>query len=195
MRRLVTVLLATMPAFAGTVTNAAIGGFDTTTISGSANAYYIICGISPCADPNFISASASAIATTLGPVRNGFIQFSGNGGGEFGSGSFSVGGYSFQCGEFCPINQNPLPFTLGVPFEVNVSANAHVLGGIGGSGVISFQFSVFESILIPGFSAVPGSKIVVFDPPSVPEPATFIAVGLGLLSLVSARSIFTARRS
>jgi hypothetical protein len=195
MQRTILLLIATLPAFASTITNATISGLGTTTISGSATAAYFSGGFGP-PDPSSISASAIANATTLGPVRSGFIEITGSGSGESGVGSGSVGGYSFGCSFSCSpandLNGTPLPFTLGVPFQIDVSAFASAFGE--GSGNISFQFSVFESILIPGFAPLPGASVAVFDPPDVPEPATFAPLGVGLLSLVAIQFARRGRR-
>jgi len=191
MRRVITLLLATLPAFASTITSGQITGFGTTSVSASALVSYFGSSIG---DPSSISFSADANAETLGPIRSGFIEITGSGGGESGSGSGSVGGYSFGCSFTCSpmgyLNGTPLPFTLGVPFQVDASAFANLLGT--GSGLINFQFSVFESVTIPGFAAFPGEKVIVFDPPAVPEPATFIPVGLGLILLTT---VLATRRS
>jgi hypothetical protein len=66
-----------------------------------------------------------------------------------------------------------MPFTLGVPFDIDVSANAMILGPVYGAGDINLQFSLFETT---------GASVVVLDAAAaVPEPAMFTAVGLGLL--------------
>jgi len=179
-------LYLVVPAFGNTITSAGISGLGTTTVTASATAFYTVCGLS-CSDPVSISAGANANALTLGLVRDGFIEITGSGGGEFGNGSGSVDGYSFGCSFTCIpagyLNGSPLPFTLGVPFQVNVGAFASNSLGLEGSGDISFHFSVFESVTIPGFSSFPGASVTVYDAASVPEPATWLltAAGLGLL--------------
>jgi hypothetical protein len=179
MRRFGPLLLLALPALCGTVTDAWISGLPTTSVTARADAYYNLCGIY-CGggDPNFISASADVLAITLGPVRSGYIEMTGNGSGEYGAGRVSVGNYSYLCGELCPIpNGVWMPFTLGVPFDIDVSADAMILGPVYGAGDISLQFSLFENT---------GASVVVYDAAAaVPEPAMFTAVGLGLLGLVA----------
>ena len=191
MRRLALLLIAALPAFSSTITNATLTGFETTTVSGSAIAFYFG---NTSLDPNSIFASAHATGLTLGPVRSGFIEITGSGFGEFGGGNGSIGGYSFGCTAACSpsnyLNGTPLPFTLGVPFQIDVSAFASSLGT--GSGNISFQFSLFESASFPGFAAFPGEKVVIYDPPEAPEPATLMSVGLGLFSLAT---VYRRRRT
>jgi hypothetical protein len=183
MRRLIVLLIATLPAFANTfISPAEIGGFFTTIVSASAEVLY---GNYSPLDPPSLSTAASAGALTFGPLRNGFIEINGSGGGEFGNGSGSVGSYTFACGQVgCSgiLSGAPAPFELGVPFTISVSAFAAEIGMFGGSGDISFQFSLFE--VSPINPRLPGAPvIVVYDASSVPEPATFAAVGLGLLGL------------
>jgi hypothetical protein len=176
MRRFGSLLLLALPALGGTVTDAWISGLATTSVAARADAYYNPCGIyCGSGDPNFISDSADAFAMTLGPVRSGYIVMTGIGSGEYGAGRVSVGNYSFLCGEFCAIpNGVWMPFTLGVPFDIDVSAEAMIQGPIYGAGDITLQFSLFEST---------GASVVVYDAAAaaVPEPAMFTAVGLGLL--------------
>jgi hypothetical protein len=190
MRRIILLLIATLPAFASTITNATISGLGTNTISASATAAYFS-GFGN-SDPGSISASALVNAMTLGPVRNGFIEITGSGSGDSGSGNGSVGSYSFGCGFSCSpandFNGTPLPFTLGVPFQIDVGAFASLFGQ--GSGTISFQFSLFESFVpYPGFAALPGASVAIFDPPAVPEPAAILLGGTGLALLTLGRML------
>jgi hypothetical protein len=176
MQRFAPLLLLALPALGGTVTDAWISGLPTTSVTARADAYYNPCTIY-CAggDPYFISDSADAFAMTLGPVRSGYIVMTGIGSGEYGAGRVSVGNYSYLCGEVCAIpNGVWMPFTLGVPFDIDVSADAMILGPVYGAGDISLQFSLFEST---------GASVVVYDAAvaAVPEPAMFMAVGLGLI--------------
>lgn len=192
MQKLIGLLLATLPAFATVVTEpAGIGGFGTTTIGAGAEVFYE--NPSP-SDPGSLSTSAEATGLTLGPVRDGFIEITGGGGGEFGSGGGSVGPYSFGCGSAsCSglLFGEPLPFTLGVPFTIEVGAFASSFEE--GSGDIGFQFSVFESVVpAPGFPAILQS-VIVYDPSSVPEPATFALMGLGFV--VGLAKLHVARRA
>ena len=180
MRRFGPLLLLALPVLGGTVTDAWISGLPTTSVTARADAYYNPCGIY-CGggDPNFLFASADVLAITLGPVRSGYIEMTGNGSGEYGAGRVSVGNYSYLCGEVCPVpNGVWMPFTLGVPFDIDVSADAIILGPVYGAGTITLQFSLFEST---------GASVVVYDAAAVavPEPAMFTAVGLGLLGLVA----------
>ncbi len=171
-------LLLALPALGGTVTDAWIGGLSTTSVTARADAYYNPCGIYCGAVPPSLFAAADVTAVTLGPVRSGFIEMTGNGSGEYGAGRVSIGNYSYLCGELCPIPEGVwMPFTLGVPFDIDVSANAIILGPVYGAGDISLQFSLFENT---------GASVVVYDAAAaVPEPAMFTAVGLGLLGLVA----------
>src|SRR5207244_1514162 len=150
------------------ITNAGIAGLGSNNVSASAMALYFGGSCFQCpADPFSISADASATVTTLGPVRAGFIEIFGFGSGEFGNGSGSVGGYSFSCSLACTpgnyLDGTPMPFTLGVPFEVNVSAFASFPNS-GGSGQINFNFILFESVKpFEGFGPIPGGSVTVFD--------------------------------
>ena len=192
MKSLIALLIVGLPAMATPITNAGISGIGTTNVSASATAFYFGgCFLCP-ADPFSISADASASLTTLGPVRAGFIEIFGFGGGEFGSGSGSVGGYSFGCSFACSpgnyLNGTPLPFTLGVPFQVNVSAIAGFPAS-GGNGRMDFNFLLFESLepSLEGFHTQPGVSVTVFEVSDLPEPATFAPVAMGLLGLIWAK--------
>ena len=184
MHRVVAFLLAAMPALAIPITNASIAGFGAYTISASAQAYYYS-GIGT--DPSSIFASAEATGLTLGPVRNGFIEITGNGAGSYGNGHGSVGAYTMACGELCSgMYGVPMLFTLGTPFEIDVSAAAEILGSTQGFGGIDFQFSLFESVTaFQGAQAFPGAEVIIYDPAAAPEPATFVIVGLTLLWLAA----------
>jgi|GEM_PF-5269647 len=190
MRRLFILLLATLPAFASTVTSAEINGFDTTVVTGTAAvSYFGDTGL----DPSSISASTMANAITLGPVRPGFIEILGLGTSESGGGTVTIGGYSFSCSDFgCApqgeIHQADLPFTLGVPFQINISAFANSLND--GSSIVNFQFSLFESVDL-GFSFAPfaSESVLVYDAPAVPEPATVFLCAGGLALLAVGRRI------
>ena len=190
MRRLFILLLATLPAFASTVTSAEIDGFDTTVVTGTAMVSYFG---DTSLDPSSISASATATSITLGPVRPGFIEIQGWGTGEYGGGNVTIGGYSFSCSDSgCApqgyINQADLPFTLGVPFQINVSAFANSLND--GSGNINFEFSLFESVDLGfGYAPFAGESVLVYDPPAVPEPATILLCAGGLTLLTAGRRI------
>jgi hypothetical protein len=198
MQRFIALLALAGPALGTVVTNAQISGLSTTVVSASAMAYYNPCEFSLCgSDPSFISASADVTGLTLGPVRAGFIQITGNGAGAYGIGKGSVGSYNFGCGEVCPLGGPiAMPFTLGVPFAIDVSADAMILGMTKGFGGIDFQFSLFESVVaFAGAQAVPGASVMIYDPSSsVPEPATYTGVGLGLLGL-AARDALNASRN
>ena len=196
MRRLFILLLATLPAFASTVTSAEIDGFDTTVVTGTATVSYFG---DTSLDPSSISASASDISMTLGPVRPGFIQIDGGGGGEFGGGNVTIGAYSFNCDSSgCSTPGytfgDLLPFTLGVPFQVDISAFADSFGT--GSGNSYFDFSVFESVDL-GFPSTPfaGASVLVYDPPAVPEPATILLCAGGLAFLAVGRRIRDMRKA
>ena len=133
---------------------------------------------------------------TLGPVRDGFIEITGTGSGDFGGGTVSIGAYTFGCGSSgCSpsgyISGVPLSFTLGVPFQVSIDAYASALGS--GSGAIQFQFSVFEKVDFGAFK-LPGASVDVFDP-QVPEPATLLLCGGGLALLLVGGRIRNPRKS
>jgi hypothetical protein len=188
MLRFIALLVVTFPALASTIGTAQISGFGTYTISGDASAYYANC---PCnTDPASV-ASASASAFTLGPVRAGFLEITGIGDAEMGVASATIGSYSSGCHEFgCfPSLVATVPFTLGVPFQIDVDATATQRGAfMTGAATIDFHFSLAES-----FQGTPGAFVVIYQgtPATVPEPATFGAVGLGLLGLAK---INAARR-
>ena len=190
MRRLFILFLATLPAFASTFTSAEIDGFDTTVVTGIATASYFG---DTSLDPSSISVSTLASAITLGPVRPGFIEILGSGTSESGGGTVTIGGYSFNCSDFgcapqSDIHQADLPFTLGVPFQVNISAFANSLND--GSSIINFKFSLFESVDL-GFPFAPfkGESVLVYDPPAVPEPTTVFLCAGGLALLAVGRRI------
>jgi len=193
MRSLIALLVAGLPALATPITNANIAGLGTANVSASAMAMYLGGNCFQCpADPFSISASASAMVTTLGPMRAGLIEIFGFGGGEFGNGSGSVGEYSFSCSFSCSpgsyLNGTLLPFTLGVPFQINVGAVAGHPDS-GGNGQINFNFLLFElAPTLEGFGPLPGASVAVFDVSAVPEPATLAPVALGLLWLTWAKS-------
>jgi hypothetical protein len=173
---LVALFYAALPALAGTVTNAQISGLGGTTVFASANAYYS--PFATASDPSLISASADVTAVTLGLVRSGFIEVSGWIPNLF----EPPGGANGQInGDFIAnLLPSPQPFTLGVPFQIDVSAFAGWLGANGptevGSGQITFQFSLYENVGgLPGFQ-----PIIVYDASAVPEPWTFALVGVFL---------------
>jgi hypothetical protein len=184
MQRLVVFVLAMLPVLAVPITNATISGFGAYTVSATAQAYYYP-GIGT--DPGSIFTSAEATGLTLGPVRNGFIEMTGNGDGSYGNGHGSVGAYTFGCSETCwGMYAVPMPFTLGTPFAIDVSAFAEILGQTEGFGGIDFQFSLFESVTpLQGGQAFPGASVIIYDPPAAlsPEPATLAMVGFSLFGL------------
>src|SRR5579863_4718906 len=168
MRRFIPLLFAALPAFANLVPGAEINGFGTAVITGSAFAE------NP--SPLSVNASDTAIASGSGL---GFLVINGGGSGEFGGGSASIGPYSWSCNDSGCITSgftfgDPLPLTLGVPFQVDISAFAFALGG--GSGAANFTFSAFEDVNL-------GESVIITDPPSVPEPATILLFGGGLALL------------
>jgi hypothetical protein len=180
MQRLIALLALAAPAFGTVITNAQISGVGTDVVSASAQAFYLG-GLGT--DPGLISASTQVTGSTFGPVRPGFIQISGNGAGAYGAGTGSIGSYNFLCGEVCPLGAPVMmPFTLGVPFQIDVSADAMILGMTQGFGGIDFQFSLFESLVVfTGAQPITGARVLIEDPSTaVPEPATVAAVALGL---------------
>ena len=185
MRRFIPLLFAALPAFANPITGAEIDGFGTTVITGSALAAY----------PGQLSVSASATAITAesGPGLLLIDSTLSGGGGEFGSGSASIGQYSWTCDDSGCHSPNPdfqfgklLPFTLGVAFQVDVSAAASPVSS--GSGTAYFAFSLFQAD-IEGPYTFRGAKVTITDPPAVPEPATILLFGSGLIALAAARRI------
>ena len=180
-------LIVSLPIFANTFTSADISGFGTNTITATAVVSYLGADFG---DPSTLETSQQLIGTTVGPLRWGIIELTASGTSEFGGGTADVGEYSFGCAPIgCYpvgfVNGSPFPFLLGAPFEVNVTTFASNNIGMG-SAEMSFQFSLFEAVSIPGFAMpVPGASVTIFDPPpgSIPEPATFASFSLGLLSL------------
>ena len=173
----IALLFATLPAFAGTVTNAEIGGFGTYVISGSASAYYTPGGT----DPSTITATATADAITLGPERAGFLGITDEGANVFGHQDIFIGSFSVYCANELACNPQvaTVPFTLGVPFEIEVDAFASILGVDYGSAGVTFQFSLYEVSTFN--SSLPGAGVIVYDASSVPEPGTFALVGVFFL--------------
>src|SRR5437868_6616542 len=117
MQKLIIFWFATLSGFANViVASAGLGGIGTTTVSVSAMVFYFG---DTTGDPGFTTTCGDTEATTLGPIRPGFIEIFGSGGGEFGGGSVAVGDYSYRCTFGCalPGLPTPMPFTLGVPFE------------------------------------------------------------------------------
>jgi hypothetical protein len=125
---------------------------------------------------------------TDGPVRPGTLLFTwtafsggGTGGGGSGHGDIAGGLFTWGCGgEFgCHGANQTLPFTLGVPFEIVLSANAesgeYPLGG--GYGESSLTLSLLDN-------GVP----VTISP--VPEPRF---LGLGVVLMAVAFCIYSGR--
>jgi hypothetical protein len=135
-------------------------------------------GVTP---PSSWDASASAgdteTFTTPGPPRMGLISIllesSGEEGGE---GSVSVDGFGCGGTGFCNFGMPDLPFELGVPFTISLSASAS--GACGAppgcpQGGASYDFTLSEAD-----GTTPVSLISI----ATPEPSTF---GLPLLSLIA----------
>jgi len=180
MRRFIPLLLAALPAFANLIPGAEIDGFGTTVITGSAFAEY----------PSPLSVNTSNTAITDGSGL-GFLIINGGGGGESGGGSASIGPYSWNCTDSGCITSGftfgkALPFTLGIPFQVDISASAFAVES--GTGTANFTFSAYEAV-IQGSNAFPGESVTITDPPSVPEPATILLFGGGLALLAVTRRI------
>jgi len=177
-----TILLTALalPLAASTITSAGISGLGTTTISGTAQAdCYSGCLAS-------VYVSTLVTATTLGPVREGFISLSVFGGtGGLADTWGRVGGYLFRCLETCFGNLVNQPFTLGVPFDISFGARADPTQSPSGSAaLLTFQFSLFDSIIVPVGPPWPGQSVVVdVAPTHSPEPAAWLltAAGIGLL--------------
>jgi hypothetical protein len=168
------------------ITGAEIDGLGTTVITGNAFAQH--------PSPLSVNASVTAIAAASGP---GFIVISGGGGGEFGGGSASIGPYSWNCNDSGCVTSgfhfgDLLPFTLGVPFQVNISAFGSPVGN--GSGTANFTFSAFEAINLGPFTIKGSSVSVTATDPQVPEPATVLLFCSGLTLLAAAGRIRTRVR-
>lgn len=200
MPKLIIFLFVTLSGFADVITSRSLNGIGTTTVTGSAMVSYFG---NTTNDPGSTTISAEIEAITLGPIRPGFLEISGGGGGEFGNATVRVGGYGSICGELCSAaligSSFPIPFTLGVPFEISVSAFATTFQH--GSGEISFQFSLFEDFILlpplaPGLppQEIPGvgNNVAILAASSVPEPAILLPMGMGLLCLMK---IHAARRT
>jgi PEP-CTERM motif len=90
---------------------------------------------------------------------------------------------------FPPFTGAPIPFTLGVPFQINVNAFVSTRFSNPGSAGIMFQFSLFESVIsVPNFPPQPGAAVTVFQGTATPEPVTWALVGLGLFGIVRSRA-------
>ncbi len=142
------------------------------------------------------SANASVrvdfFATTAGPVRQGSISYGvggdgdGSGGGG-GGGSASIAGVVSCSGSSgsgpCVIQHTGVPFLLGVPFEVIVTANASAPPGspdlAGGSGNGEVRVSLFD---------MSGNPVTIIAP--VPEPRH---LGITALALMGAAVLFRKR--
>jgi hypothetical protein len=74
--------------------------------------------------------------------------------------------------------------------EVTLSATVHEPSGT--TGTVDFTFELEES---PSTSAVmPNYSTLPPEPSAIPEPATLVLVGLGVLGLVLLRNALIARR-
>ncbi len=146
----------------------------------------------------FGSLGSSAIATvtldffgsTEGPERQGFATYliyadGDHGGGASGGATSFISGLG-SCGNHCDEHGTLVPFELGVPFEIGLSAAAygqrqeykHTLDG--GSGDAMVRLQLFEA---------DGTPVTIFDPVGpVPEPGTWILLALGMVTLSAFRS-------
>src|SRR5580704_5248126 len=180
--------ITTTVDFTGTPCGTVSGMFATGFVGGDGSTSAVATAIT-----NFGLVIGSATCTvtvtaelqTLGPVRPGFLEFSLSGGADGSSGAsygdaFLVGSGYGVCGDQClafgehgfAIDSNVIPFTLGVPFEMQAKAWASDGPTFFGGGAIQATFHIYDS---SGDAA-----IFVF----VPEPGTLPLSLLGFASSV-----------
>ncbi len=120
-------------------------------------------------------------ATTDGPERDGFIKFSynfppngfGNSKNAYGGAAVSanfkvgsiIGRIPGETGTPQPPADEVIPFRLGVPFNISLSASFQVPPAPPtgfASAEIDFSFSVFEAVSVPPqIARVPGSAVLI----------------------------------
>jgi hypothetical protein len=140
------------------------------------------------------SVDSEITAISSGPPREGVIELSTSGTGDTIAGGAAATGQVGPYGDVFPAP--PLidalqPFELGVPFQIDLSAEAGADGvyplGLGDAGAsVTLSFSLFES---------DGVTPVTFA--SVPEPGTIVLCMLGLVASILAsllKPVMTDRR-
>lgn len=133
---------------------------------------------------NSVAASISIdfFATTAGPVRAGSMSFglhtdgdNGDGGGFFSYASISGVG---SCSGMLCNSSGTIPFTLGVPFEIMMSASG---SGDANLGLDTGGFGSGE-VVINLFDAS-GNPVAILAPVAIPEPEYMGVAAAALLGL------------
>jgi hypothetical protein len=147
--------------------------------------------------PGFVAVSARATVITLGESRPGVLRIlesvaDGAANGTAAGGSLRVGPYECRGQDplGCSLNYGGprwLPFVLGVPFEVGLSAYAVSLGDgtfVSGGGAFAFLKVEFYEIRQGCEDClIAGAPVSVFDRDEVPEPNTLLVVSAGIALL------------
>ena len=145
------------------------------------------------------TATIDMYGYTDGPVQPGYIEFFDENASTDGNGfqfmTADIGGY--RCSAPDPLAcdlpfDQLLPFTLGVPFAIDLSASASIFNFAtqGASAFGEYGFSIYEQASINGY-LFQGPAVTIFDAATVPEPSslTGIMIAMGLFAVNRARSL------